>query len=244
MAVWRFPYIAGDEPAADVVEVHKSCRHAEAKPPEASLAGKAKAVILVHLYGSPSQLEWVDCKPERASGSSAASVKTIPSVARGCDVGSCSLFAEYAPSVMDPRRRSSASLTHPYPLHGVAFAAPPVCQPLTCRWNSPARSAALAVLRLGGGICGEPGTDGGALRPAPEIGNPQPRPSPRGRGGRAPAIPSSIAAAVPVQHQASGRSPSSRAVRGHSSAASTIRSGPDWIGTATKGITKTLRDMV
>src|SRR5687768_4716305 len=25
--------------------------------------GKAKGLILIHLYGAPSQLEWVDCKP-------------------------------------------------------------------------------------------------------------------------------------------------------------------------------------
>src|ERR1044071_3436378 len=26
--------------------------------------GRAKSIILIHLYGSPSQIEWCDCKPD------------------------------------------------------------------------------------------------------------------------------------------------------------------------------------
>ena len=31
--------------------------------------GRAKAIILIHLYGSPSQLEWVDPKPDAPESS-------------------------------------------------------------------------------------------------------------------------------------------------------------------------------
>lgn len=89
---------------------------AEAKPTESHF-GKAKAVILIHLYGSPSQLEWVDCKPN-APVEVRGELKSIPSNLPGCDVGE--LFPKMA-QVMD-RVTVLRSLTHPYPLHGVAFA--------------------------------------------------------------------------------------------------------------------------
>jgi len=79
--------------------------------------GKAKALILIHLYGSPSQLEWVDCKPD-APAEVRGELKTIPSTLKGCDV--CELFPNMA-KVMD-RTTVLRSLTHPYPIHGVAFA--------------------------------------------------------------------------------------------------------------------------
>jgi len=89
---------------------------AEHKPAEANF-GKAKSVILIHLYGSPSQLEWADCKPD-APLEIRGDLKTIPSTLKGCDV--CELFPNMA-KVMD-RTTVIRSLTHPYPLHGVAFA--------------------------------------------------------------------------------------------------------------------------
>jgi Protein of unknown function (DUF1501) len=79
--------------------------------------GKAKAVILIHLYGSPSQLEWVDCKPD-APVEIRGELGVIPSSLPGCPV--CELFPNMA-KVMD-RTTVLRSLTHPYPIHGVAYA--------------------------------------------------------------------------------------------------------------------------
>jgi hypothetical protein len=79
--------------------------------------GRAKAIILIHLYGSPSQLEWVDPKPD-APVEVRGQFGCIPSSLDGCNV--CELFPKMA-EVMD-RTTVIRSLTHPYPLHGVAYA--------------------------------------------------------------------------------------------------------------------------
>jgi hypothetical protein len=79
--------------------------------------GKAKAIILIHLYGAPSQLEWVDCKPD-APVEIRGQFGVIPSSLPGCQV--CELFPHMA-QVMD-RVTVLRSLTHPYPIHGVAYA--------------------------------------------------------------------------------------------------------------------------
>ena len=79
--------------------------------------GKAKSIILIHLYGSPSQLEWVDCKPD-APSEVRGTFGIIPSSLPGCNVGE--LFPTMA-KVMD-RTTVLRSLTHPYPIHGVAYA--------------------------------------------------------------------------------------------------------------------------
>jgi hypothetical protein len=79
--------------------------------------GRAKSIILVHLYGSPSQLEFVDPKPD-APLEIRGELGTIPSSLPGCGV--CELLPTFA-KVMD-RTTVIRSLTHPYPLHGVAFA--------------------------------------------------------------------------------------------------------------------------
>jgi len=79
--------------------------------------GRAKAIILIHLYGAPSQLEWVDPKPE-APAEIRGQFGVIPSSLPGCQV--CDLFPNMS-KVMD-RTTVIRSLTHPYPLHGVAFA--------------------------------------------------------------------------------------------------------------------------
>ncbi|MBL9091210.1 MAG: DUF1501 domain-containing protein [Planctomycetaceae bacterium] len=79
--------------------------------------GKAKGVILIHLYGSPSQLETVDPKPD-APVEIRGEFGCIPSSLPGCNV--CELFPNLA-KVMD-RTTVLRSMTHPYPLHGVAFA--------------------------------------------------------------------------------------------------------------------------
>ena len=79
--------------------------------------GKAKSVILIHLYGSPSQLEWVDRKPD-APVEIRGELGTIPSTLPGCQV--CELLPNMA-KVMD-RTTVLRSMTHPYPIHGVAYA--------------------------------------------------------------------------------------------------------------------------
>jgi hypothetical protein len=79
--------------------------------------GRAKNIILLHLYGSPSQLEWADCKPA-APVEIRGELKQIPSTLPGCDV--CELLPNLA-KVMD-RTTVLRSMTHPYPLHGVAYA--------------------------------------------------------------------------------------------------------------------------
>src|SRR6185312_13533991 len=45
--------------------------------------GRAKAIILIHLYGAPSQLEWVDCKPD-APVEVRGQFGVIPSSLPGC----------------------------------------------------------------------------------------------------------------------------------------------------------------
>ena len=79
--------------------------------------GKAKAVILLHLYGSPSQLEWADMKPNAPLGIR-GELKGIPSTVPGLHV--CELLPNMA-KVMD-RTTVIRSMTHPYPIHGVAYA--------------------------------------------------------------------------------------------------------------------------
>src|SRR5436305_9998065 len=59
--------------------------------------GKAKAIILIHLYGSPSQLEWVDCKPD-APVEVRGQFGVIPSSVPSLPV--CELFPNMA-KVMD-----------------------------------------------------------------------------------------------------------------------------------------------
>ncbi len=79
--------------------------------------GRAKSIILIHLYGSPSQLEWADMKPN-APVEVRGEFGSIPSSLPGCDV--CELLPNMA-RVMD-RTTVIRSMTHPYPVHGVAFA--------------------------------------------------------------------------------------------------------------------------
>jgi hypothetical protein len=79
--------------------------------------GKAKSLILLHLYGSPSQLEWADMKPD-APLEVRGELKPIPSVVAGLPV--CELLPNMA-KVMD-RTTVIRSMTHPYPIHGVAYA--------------------------------------------------------------------------------------------------------------------------
>ncbi|MCC7419235.1 MAG: DUF1501 domain-containing protein [Planctomycetaceae bacterium] len=79
--------------------------------------GKAKNCILLFLYGSPSQLETYDMKPE-APVEIRGTMKPIASSLPGLDV--CEYLPETA-KVMD-KVTVVRSVTHPFPVHGVAFA--------------------------------------------------------------------------------------------------------------------------
>jgi uncharacterized protein (DUF1501 family) len=79
--------------------------------------GRAKHLILIHLYGSPSQLETFDPKPdapEEVRGTLGAIRSSLPGA----------LVGELLPKSAAVMHRCTTirSLTHPYPLHGVAFA--------------------------------------------------------------------------------------------------------------------------
>ncbi len=89
---------------------------ARAEPAPKSF-GKAKACILIHLYGAPSQLETFDMKPD-APVEIRGEWKPIRSSLPGLDV--CELLPHLA-RVMD-RCTVVRSMTHPYPIHGVAYA--------------------------------------------------------------------------------------------------------------------------
>lgn len=79
--------------------------------------GRAKSCILLYLYGAPSQLELCDMKPD-APVEIRGEFKPIRSTLPGCDV--CEMLPNMA-RVMD-RVTVVRSMTHPYPIHGVAYA--------------------------------------------------------------------------------------------------------------------------
>jgi hypothetical protein len=79
--------------------------------------GRAKSVILIHLYGSPSQIETFDPKPD-APVEVRGELGSIESSLPGCRVGE---LLPHAAKVMD-RVTVIRSMTHPYPIHGVAYA--------------------------------------------------------------------------------------------------------------------------
>jgi Protein of unknown function (DUF1501) len=79
--------------------------------------GRARACILLFLYGSPSQLELADQKPD-APLEIRGELGSIRSTLPGCDV--CELLPHVS-RVMD-KMTVVRSMTHPYPLHGVAYA--------------------------------------------------------------------------------------------------------------------------
>src|SRR5262249_29991334 len=83
----------------------------------ARLFGRARSCILLFLYGSPSQLETFDPKPG-APMQIRGELGTIRSKVPGMDV--CELLPRLA-GVTD-KVTVLRSLSHPYPLHGVAFA--------------------------------------------------------------------------------------------------------------------------
>src|SRR5271165_5221606 len=95
---------------------HVLAQAAAAEPGPASF-GRAKSCILLYLYGAASQLELADMKPD-APVEIRGEFKPIASRLPGLDV------CEHLPNlarVMD-RVTVVRSLTHPYPIHGVAYA--------------------------------------------------------------------------------------------------------------------------
>src|SRR6266481_7175625 len=95
----------------------KDLQAAENKQPLGKSFGKAKDCILLYLYGAPSQLELCDMKPN-APVEIRGELKPIRSALPGLDV--CELLPHMA-KVMD-RVTVVRSMTHPYPIHGVAYA--------------------------------------------------------------------------------------------------------------------------
>ena len=85
--------------------------------PKDKYFGRAKSCILLFLYGSPSQLELADMKPN-APEEIRGELKGIRSTLPGCDV--CELLP-HTSKVMH-NVTVARSLTHKYPIHGVAYA--------------------------------------------------------------------------------------------------------------------------
>jgi hypothetical protein len=94
-----------------------SSAQATPRTPQPRSFGRAKACILLYLYGSPSQLELADMKPN-APLEIRGELQPIRSRLPGCDV--CELLPNLG-RVID-RMTVVRSMTHPYPIHGVAFA--------------------------------------------------------------------------------------------------------------------------
>ena len=79
--------------------------------------GKAKSCILLYLYGSPSQLELADMKPD-APLEIRGDLNGIKSTLPGCDV--CELMPQTAKVMHNVS--VLRSITHKHPIHGVAYA--------------------------------------------------------------------------------------------------------------------------
>ena len=99
---------------------HEAARAANGPLPQGELSttfGKAKRCIVLFLYGSPSQLETFDMKPQ-APVEIRGTMQPIPSSLPGLDV------CEYLPNMAKIMDRTTVvrSLTHPHPIHGVAYA--------------------------------------------------------------------------------------------------------------------------
>lgn len=86
-------------------------------PPLARHFGRAKSCILLYLYGSPSQLELADQKPD-APVEIRGELGSIRSSLPGCDV--CELLPHTAKVMHNVT--VVRSLTHKHPIHGVAYA--------------------------------------------------------------------------------------------------------------------------
>jgi hypothetical protein len=97
--------------------------------------GKAKSCILLYLYGSPSQIELADQKPD-APAEVRGAFGSIPSSLVGVPV--CELLPHTAKVMRDVT--VVRSLTHRHPIHGVAYAttaAPDVDVPMELNPHDP-----------------------------------------------------------------------------------------------------------
>jgi len=181
----------------------------------AATFGKAKSVILLHLYGSPSQLEWADMKPN-APTEIRGELQGIPSSVPGLQV--CELFPNMA-KVMD-RTTVIRSMTHPYPIHGVAYA-----------WTGVPEIDVAMELRPHDS------------RHWPYFGSVVQRVDEQNKQRkRSQVVPSNMALPFKFSSQRKGEVPRA----GPYSAFLGGQYNPVWsdfVGTATKGIKKTLRDM-
>ena len=101
---------------ADLLRARAPAATSVRKPATGSF-GKAKACIMIFNYGGPSHIDMWDLKPD-APSEIRGEFKPIRSRLPGLDV--CELLPNAA-RVMD-RVTVVRSLTHPYPLHGVAYA--------------------------------------------------------------------------------------------------------------------------
>jgi hypothetical protein len=90
---------------------------AAAHAPAGRHFGRTRSCILLYLYGAPSQLELCDMKPD-APVEIRGEFRPIRSRLPGCDV--CELLPHLG-RVLD-RMTVVRSMTHPYPIHGVAYA--------------------------------------------------------------------------------------------------------------------------
>lgn len=97
--------------------LHARAAAAEPTGTRAPSFGRAKSCILLYLYGAPSQLETFDPKPD-APAEIRGELGSMPSTLEGLRV--CELLPRLA-KVMD-RTTVVRSMTHPYPIHGVAYA--------------------------------------------------------------------------------------------------------------------------
>ncbi|WP_439629951.1 DUF1501 domain-containing protein [Gemmata sp.] len=95
----------------------QAARAGEPGPKRDASFGRAKSCILLFLYGSPSQLELADMKPD-APVEVRGELKGIRSTLPGCDV--CELLP-HTSRVMH-NVTVVRSVTHKYPIHGVAYA--------------------------------------------------------------------------------------------------------------------------
>jgi len=97
-------------------------QHARAASPAGAAGhdrhfGRAKSCILLFLYGSPSQIEFADQKPN-APEEVRGELGTIRSSLPGCDV--CELLPHTSRVMHDVT--VIRSMTHKHPIHGVAYA--------------------------------------------------------------------------------------------------------------------------
>jgi hypothetical protein len=92
-------------------------REAQAAVERSRSFGRAKSCILLFLYGSPSQLETFDPKPD-APPEVRGTLGTIRSSLPGCNVGELLPHSSRVMHLTTVLR----SLTHPYPIHGAAYA--------------------------------------------------------------------------------------------------------------------------